>query len=172
MMGGTIGDKRVWENVLALKLEGVAEHAHMAQLAELEGLPGFSTIQRYHSIDEYKEYLCLAEEYVRDYSSIPIVKMEQKEMPGRLDAQTLDGKVEALLDMYDDWEEGMLSRLRSCRKQLTNCKSGISDQICGVRKELDFVDKLREHLEKVAGDEVELRKLDAWLQETYKKKIV
>lgn len=170
-MGDTMGDKRVWEDVLALRLEGVAEHAHLFQLAELEGLKGFCELHRYHAIEEYGEYLRLTYDYVKAYSSMPSVKMEQKERRSSLSETTFEDKMSAMLDMYDDWELAALDKLRMYKKQLAGCKKDISRLICDVREELDFIDKLYDHVEEHSGSEASIHKMDEWLHDTYKKKL-
>lgn len=170
-MGATMGDKRVWEDVLALKLEGVAEHTNLSQLAEIEGLKGFCELHKYHAIEEYAEYLWLTCDYIKAYSSMPSVKMEQKEQRASLGEETFEGKMTALLDLYDDWELAVLDKLRMCKKQLTGCKKDISKLICDVREELDFIDKLYDHIEEHSGSEASIHKMDEWLHDTYKKKL-
>lgn len=168
--GGTIGDKRVWDEVIALKLEGVAEHTYLLQLAELEGLSGLCELHRYQAIEEYREYLSLLCDYLKAYSSLPSVRMEEKERRSPSGGAAFEDKMNEMLDMYDDWELAVLNRLRTYKKQLAGCKKDISKLICDVREELDSIDKLYGYIHEYSGSEASLRKMDDWLRDTYRKK--
>lgn len=152
----------VWKEILEQKLSGVAFHNYSMRLFLTLGLHGFAEMHKSQTVDEYKDFLNILEDYIDMFGEDPKIDMKEPNHYTIMGETTRDKMLEGLT-IYDNWERGTLNFLKEKRKYLNETQERIMYLTEDVRGELKFVEKLEEDLERHNCSEGYAESLCRWL---------
>ncbi len=167
----SVEDKEVFRRILDGKQSGVMFHTKAMESFLMAGLCGLSMLQQYQAIDEYYQYLCLLEEYVKRCGEVPVVQYREPD-PISIDAKLpMCEKIGQAIEVYKDYEKMTLDELKRNKKAMSEDDGIVSDLISGTKEELEFIHKMDKYIDACSYDEATLKKFDKWIYSTYKKKM-
>lgn len=132
--GPDSGNRSIWEDVLAIKLNGVGFHTTMYSLCLGGRLDKMAKFHKERAIDENKEFLVAVEKFVEMFKSQPRLYMTSPALPEHLDSE------DQAMSLYEEWECNTLKKLIDCRSSLVkDGKQYLSEMIKDVVDEIAYI---------------------------------